>query len=52
MPTSAVITLMKEFAILRNDIEWIKKGIYLCVSTSMVALLAVIGEIVTKLVVK
>lgn len=52
MPTSAVITLMKEFAILRNDVEWIKKGIYLCVGTSMSALLAVLGQIVLKFVVK
>lgn len=52
MPTSIVVTLMKEVATLRTDMEWVKKGIYLCVGSSVAATLAVMGEIVLKFVVR
>lgn len=52
MPNSLVTALMKEVAILRNDMEWIKKGIYLCTGASLAACLAVSGEIILRLIFK
>lgn len=60
MPSTTTVTaLIKEVSLYRTDLtklttdmEWVKRGMYLCAAASVSAFLAVIGEIFIKLLVK
>jgi len=52
MPTNTVVILMQQVATLKADVDWIKKGIYLCIGSSASAFVAVLCEIAVKFLVK
>lgn len=52
MTAKALITLVEHVATLRTDMDWIKKGMYICTAASVSAFLAVVGEIAIKVLIK